>query len=67
MFQSVELQKLTLATSVTKRSGEVLVRLKMARACQANVVCKLNRKKKAREGFRYVQVVGRVSILCVVN
>lgn len=67
MFQSVELQKLALATSVTKRSAEFLVRLKMVRTCQAIIVCKLNMKRKAREGFRYVQVVGRVSILCVVN
>lgn len=52
MVQSVELQKLALAPSVTKRSGELLVRLKMVRTCQAKIVCKLNMKWKAKEGFQ---------------
>lgn len=52
MVQSVELQKFVLATSVTKRSGELLVRLKMVRTWQAKIVCKLNMKWKAKEDFQ---------------
>lgn len=52
MVQSVELQKLALSTSVTKRSGELLVSLKLVRTCQAKIVCKLNMKWKAKEGFQ---------------
>lgn len=52
MVQSVELQKLALATSVTKRSEELLVRLKVVRTCQAKIVHKLNMKWKAKEGFQ---------------
>lgn len=53
MVQSVELQKLALANSVTRRrSGEHLVRLKMVRTCQGKVVCELNIKWKAKEGFQ---------------
>lgn len=53
MSEFVKLQEFALATSVTKRrSGAVFVRLKMVRTCQANTVCELNMKWKAKEEFK---------------
>lgn len=53
MTESVELQKLALATSVMKRrSGKVFVRLEVVRTCEAKIVCELNMKWKAEKVFK---------------